>query len=306
MKQLLLFTILFVVIPFFIVYFFIKEEKEIKIEFKNNVMVRIKRDNSSNIENVDLEKYVMGVVAGEMPIWFHEEALKAQSVAARSYVMKRIEYSKDKNYDVIDTTSNQVYLDDKHLKNAWGTNYIKNKNKIVKSVTETEGECVYYNDKIADTLFFSTSNGFTENSIEVFGFEAPYLKSVESVWDEEVSPVFNDKKEYTRLNFCNTIKILNCEKITVDILKTTSTGRILSIKINDKEFKGSELVSLLKLRSNDFEISINIDNVVINTKGYGHGVGMSQYGAMAMAKKGYKYDEILNYYYKETTIKKIN
>jgi stage II sporulation protein D len=220
--------------------------------------------------------------------------------------MKRIEYSKDKDYDVVDTTTNQVYLDDNHLKEAWKEDYVENKNKIIKAVMDTEKECVYYNNKIADTLFFSTSNGFTENSIDVFGFDAPYLKSVESSWDESVSPVFNDKKEYSRNDFCNVLKILNCEKITIDILNATKTGRILSIKINDKTFKGSEMVSLLKIRSNDFNIVINGEQITINTKGYGHGVGMSQYGALAMAQKGYKYDEILSYYYKDTTIKKIN
>jgi stage II sporulation protein D len=305
MKQLLSLTILFVVIPFFIFSFFVKSEKEIDVKFDNNITVRVKRE-SGTIDKVDLEKYIIGVLAGEMPIWFDEEALKAQAVAARSYVMKRIEYSKDKDYDVVDTTTNQVYLDDNHLKEAWKEDYVENKNKIIKAVMDTEKECVYYNNKIADTLFFSTSNGFTENSIDVFGFDAPYLKSVESSWDEEVSPVFNDKKEYSRNDFCNVLKILNCEKITIDILNTTKTGRILSIKINDKTFKGSEIVSLLKIRSNDFNIVINGEQITINTKGYGHGVGMSQYGALAMAQKGYKYDEILSYYYKDTTIKKIN
>jgi stage II sporulation protein D len=305
MKQLLSLTILFVVIPFFIFSFFVKSEKEIDVKFDNNITVRVKRE-SGTIDKVDLEKYIIGVLAGEMPIWFDEEALKAQAVAARSYVMKRIEYSKDKDYDVVDTTTNQVYLDDNHLKEAWKEDYVENKNKIIKAVMDTEKECVYYNNKIADTLFFSTSNGFTENSIDVFGFEAPYLRSVESNWDEEVSPVFKDKKEYFRNDFCNILKILNCGKINIDILSTTKTGRILSIKINDKTFKGSNITSLLKLRSNDFDIVINGESVTINTKGYGHGVGMSQYGALAMAQKGYKYDEILRYYYKDTSIKKIN
>jgi stage II sporulation protein D len=305
MKQLLVLTILFVVIPFFIFIFFVKSEKEIDVEFNNDITVRVKRVDET-IDKVDLEKYIIGVLAGEMPVWFDEEALKAQAVAARSYVMKRIEYSKDKDYDVVDTTTNQVYLDDEHLRTVWKDDYIENKNKIINAVMNTEKECVYYNNKIADTLFFSTSNGYTENSADAFGFDTPYLTSVESKWDEEVSPVFRDKKEYSRNDFCNILKILNCEKINIDILNKSKTERVLSIKINDKIFKGIEVQSLLKLRSNDFDIVVNGNLVTINTKGYGHGVGMSQYGALAMAEKGYKYDEILSYYYKNTTIKKIN
>lgn len=305
MKQLFVLTMLFVVIPFFVVTFFIKPEKEKKIEVNNSIMVRIKREDTNTIEKVELEKYVMGVIAGEMPISFDMEALKAQAVAARSYVMKRVEYNKNQNYDVVDSTTNQVYLDDNYLKNKWGNDYEKDMNKLAEAVMETEGECVYYDNEIADTLFFSTSNGYTENSEEVFGFKEPYLTSVDSEWDRDVSPVFNDKKEYSRSDFCNILKISNCDNITTEVLETTSTGRIASIKINDKTFKGTEVESLLKLRSNDFNIVLNNDEVVINTKGYGHGVGMSQYGALAMAEKGYKYDEILSYYYKGTTIKKI-
>jgi stage II sporulation protein D len=298
-------TILFLVIPFLIITFFVKSEKKVDVKYTNDIIVRVKREDGS-IEKIDLEKYITGVLAGEMPIWFHEEALKAQAVAARSYVMKRIEYSKDKDYDVVDTIMNQVYLDDNHLQEVWKENYSENKNKIIRAVMDTKNECVYYNNKIADTLFFSTSNGYTENSIDVFGFEAPYLVGVESTWDKEVSPVFEDKKEINRSDFCKILKILNCEKITINVLSITKSGRILELSINDKKFKGNDVKSLLNLRSNDFDINIKDNTIIINTKGYGHGVGMSQYGALAMAKKGYGYKEILGYYYKDTTIKKIN
>jgi stage II sporulation protein D len=126
MKQLLIFTMLFIVIPFFIVIFFVKEEKEIEyIPDDNNIVVRVKKESDGTIINVPLEEYVMGVVAGEMPINFNIEALKAQAVAARSYVMKRIEYNKNLDYDVVDTVMNQVYLDDEYLRKRWGNEYTK-------------------------------------------------------------------------------------------------------------------------------------------------------------------------------------
>ena len=169
-----------------------------------------------------------------MSVYFHIEALKAQAVAARSYVLKRIQYNKDKDYDVLDSVLNQVYLDDDYLKKSWGQNYAKNMLKIKTVVLETKGEYIEYDGKIADALYFSTSNGFTENSEEIFGFEAPYLRSVESIWDKETSPVFNDSKSYRLEYFCNILSI-NCkDKIKIDILRKSSTGRILELVINDK------------------------------------------------------------------------
>ena len=120
----------------------------------------------------------MGVLAGEMPVYFHDEALKAQAVAARSYVLKRIIQNKNNEYDVVDSVAHQVYLDPEYLKERWKENYITNINKIRNAVFSTKGEFMVYKDKIVDALYFSTSNGFTENSEAVFGFNEPYLRSV--------------------------------------------------------------------------------------------------------------------------------
>ena len=118
-----------------------------------------------------------------MPLYFNEEALKSQAVASRSYALKRIEYNKNKDYDVVDNTNNQVYLDDDYLKKVWGSNYIKNINKIRKAVNDTSCEYLDYNGSIVDAFFFSTSTGKTEDSLEVFNINLPYLKSVSSEWD---------------------------------------------------------------------------------------------------------------------------
>ena len=307
MKQIIWISLLLILIPFFIVTVFLVDTKikKEKIELEQDIIVRVKKEATGKIKKVKLEDYVVGVVAGEMPVYFHIEALKAQAVAARSYVLKRIQYNKDKDYDVLDSVLNQVYLDDDYLKKSWGQNYAKNMLKIKTVVLETKGEYIEYDGKIADALYFSTSNGFTENSEEIFGFEAPYLRSVESIWDKETSPVFNDSKSY-RLEYFFNILSINCkDKIKIDILRKSSTGRILELVINDKKMTGSELVSKLKIRSNDFEIIINDKEVTIKTTGYGHGVGMSQYGALGMAQNGYLYDEILRYYYKGTKIGKL-
>lgn len=305
MKKVFLIGLLIVLIPYLIVTFFMKE-KEIDFNLiTNNINVRVKRLKTNNIELVPLEEYIVGVVAGEMPINFELEALKAQAVAARSYVLKRIDYSKKSEYDVVDSVTNQVYLDNNYLKERWQDKYVSNINKLRKAVSDTLGEVLMYDNKIADTLYFSTSNGFTENSEAVFGMDLPYLKSVESSWDRNTSPVFNDEKIINLDEFYSKLQLPYKEKLTIKILNRSTSGRVLELTVNDKLFTGRELYSKLGIRSTDFTITQDKTSVYIDTKGYGHGVGMSQYGANGMALSGYKYNDILTYYYQNTVIKKI-
>ena len=159
--------------------------------------------------------------------------------------------------------------------------------------------------KIIDALYFSTSNGYTEDSELVFGFELPYLRSVESDWDKEVSPVFNSQKVININEFYFKLGLPYKEKITIEEIEKSITGRILNLKINDRSFVGRDVRFKLGIRSTDFNIVQENDLVYIYTNGFGHGVGMSQYGANGMAFKGYKYKEILTYYYQNIAIKKI-
>lgn len=302
MKKILLLTCLIIFIPYIIVSLFIKEEN-IKFKYSSNMVVRVKKTDSEEVIKIPFEDYIVGVLAGEMPISFEIEALKAQAVAARSYVMKKMEYNKDKVYDVVDTVINQVYLDDEHLRAVWKDDYNDNINKIKKAVLETHNEYLEYDGKVVDAMFFSTSVGFTENSEEVFPNEVPYLRSVESKWDE-ISPVYEVNYNFDLKDFYQKLDLDYNDKVNLEVIDKTSTGRIKKIKINNKLFDGSEVVNKLELRSNHFTINQNNDKVHIVTKGYGHGVGMSQYGAQGMALEGYKYDEILKHYYQDVKIKK--
>ena len=128
---------------------------------------------------------------------------------------------------------------------------------------------------------------------------------MDSSWDEEVSPVFNDSFEFSLQEFYDRLNLQYSENLDFKIIKTTSTGRIKEVTINNSYFTGSQIYSLLNLRSTFFNMSQVGNNIVITTKGYGHGVGLSQYGALAMAKKGYNYQQILSYYYLGTNIEKI-
>lgn len=301
MKKILLLTCLIVFIPYIIVNLFIKDE-EIKLKYTSNMVVRVKQDDE--IINVPFEDYIIGVLAGEMPISFELEALKAQAVAARSYVMKKMEANINKDYDVVDTVLNQVYLDDEHLQEVWQEDYTDNINKLKQAVLETFNEYLEYDGKVVDAMFFSTSVGYTENSEEVFTNKVPYLRSVASTWDE-ISPVYEVNYTFELENFYNKLNLNYSDTLDIELLDTTSTGRIKKLKINGTTLEGNTVVSNLNLKSNHFDIELKNNKIYITTKGYGHGVGMSQYGAQAMALKGYKYDEILKYYYQGVEIKKI-
>lgn len=301
MKKILLLTCLIIFIPYIIVNLFIKEE-EIKFKYTSNMMVRVKQEDV--IIKVPFEDYIVGVLAGEMPVSFELEALKAQAVAARSYVMKKMQTNIDKEYDVVDTVMNQVYLDDEHLQEVWKEDYTNNINKIKQAVLETFNEYLEYDGEIVDAMFFSTSVGATENSEEIFTSEVPYLRSVVSTWDS-ISPVYEVNYTFELEDFYNKLNLNYSESLNIELLETTSTGRVKKLKINGVTLEGNTVVSNLKLKSNHFTIKLEDSKVYITTKGYGHGVGMSQYGAQAMALEGYKYDEILKYYYQGVEIKKI-
>lgn len=303
MKKVLLLTFVIIAIPFFVINVFIKDE-EIKFKYSSNMSVRVKNVETGKILNVPFEDYIVGVLAGEMPISFEKEALKAQAVAARSYVMKQMVYNKDKEYDVVNTVMNQVYLTDDYLKSVWKDGYVEKINKIKTAVLETYNEYLEYDGEVAEAMFFSTSVGYTENSEEVFKNKVPYLQSVSSTWDE-ISPVYEVNYSFSLEDFYKKLNLNYKDKISIEILSSTSTGRVKQIKINGVIFQGSTVVSSLNLKSNHFSIVQMDDKVKIVTKGYGHGVGMSQYGAQAMALNGYTYDEILAHYYQGTTIKKI-
>ena len=305
MKKIIIFITLLIFIPFFIVLIYNKNYKEIELKYINITYIRVKKLKDNTIVKMPLEEYIVGVLAGEMPINFELEALKAQAVASRSYALKRIEYNKDKEYDVVDSIMNQVYLDEDYLKAAWGLSYVKNINKLRTAVNQTIDEYLEYDNKVVDALFFSTSNGYTENSKNVFDFECDYLISVESPWDKSVSSAFNYQKKIPLSTFYEKLNLPYNKNLTIEILERSNTNRILSLKINNIKFKGTDIYNKLSLRSTDFQIELLGNEVKISTKGYGHGVGMSQYGALGMAKEGYTYDQILKHYYNDSQIKKL-
>ena len=302
MKKLLLVVLLVIMIPFLFVNIYVKTD-EIKFKYVTNNMIRVKNDKTGIIKELPFEEYIKGVVAGEMPSTCELEALKAQAVASRSYAMYQMTATKNKEYDVVNTTANQVYLTDEELKNNWKEDYPKKINKIKRAIAETNGEYLTYDGQIVNAMFFSTSVGATENSEEVFVSALPYLRSVDSKWDEQ-SPAYTDTYTFTLEEFYKKLNLPFSQTLKIEVIEKTSTGRTKTLKINNEEMQGRDFATKLSLRSNYFDIVQNQNNITITTKGFGHGVGMSQYGANGMAKEGYKYDQILKHYYKNTEIKK--
>lgn len=308
MKKIIALVIIIVSIPGFIIHFFYDYNiKTIISGFntnKNEEKIRIKRSNG-NIETMNLEDYLVGVVSSEVPVSFEKEAIKAQAVAARTYAMKQIQNSKERDYDVTDDVMTQVYQDDNKLREKWQNNYDEYINKIKECVSSTEGEYITYDDQIIYAFFFSTSNGKTEDNKNVFGQDLPYLKIVDSSFDQNETKSFITKVEFNLSDFYSKLGLNYSDELSITDITKTESGRVNSLKINGIEFKGRTFQSKLSLRSTDFEITRNEGKVVIKTKGFGHGVGMSQYGANALAKQNKNYEEILKYYYQGTKIKKL-
>ena len=308
MKKIAVIIISVIFIPFIITSFFYEYKlQHIQSGFNSNkdeTVVRVLTKNNT-VEKINLEDYLVGVVSGEVPVSFEKEAIKAQAVAARTYALKQIENHKNYEYDVKDDTSSQVYQTDEELRNKWGNNYDEYVKKIKKCVNETEGEYVSYNNEVIYAFFFSTSNGKTEDNKNVFGKDLPYLKVVDSSFDECETKNFTTVKIVSLDDFYKQLNLEKSDELNITDIVRTESGRISSIMVNGKAFTGRDFQKRLSLRSNDFTIQKNNENITITTKGFGHGVGMSQYGANALAKRHKTYDEILKYYYQGTNLQKL-
>ena len=252
---------------------------------------------TGSIQNIYFNEYLIGVVAGEMPASFEMEALKAQAVAARTYVNKLL----DRNKVITDNVITQVYKDDNELKVMWGSSYDYYYNKIKTAVYDTSDITIKYNGQLIDAVYHSMSNGYTEDSVNVWNNNYPYLKSVSSPYETSLSN-FSQDKTFSYEELSNILNDNINSNSQINVLSRNESNRVSSVKINDKVYTGVELRTLLSLRSSDFDITRNDSNVVFTTRGYGHGVGMSQYGANMLAKQGYNYVQILNYYYTNVVV----
>ena len=262
------------------------------------------------IKKMDIEEYLMGVVCAEMPASFEKEALKAQAVAARSYAIYRMENPSGEHTGAAvctDFAHCKAYKKMETAQKEWGKDAHKYSKKIKQAIEETEGEILTYNGEVALAVFHSQSGGGrTENSSDVWGGDVPYLVSVES-HGEENAPNFYSSAVFSFEEFKEKILSQNSSaKLSTpqDIgnSKISEGGSVKSITIGGVEFTGREIRTLFNLRSSCFKIFADEGSVRFEVTGYGHGVGMSQYGANTMAKEGFDYKKILTHYYSGTQI----
>ena len=278
----------------------------------NEITVFLSNENK-NITMSEFE-YLCGSVAAEMPLAYHEEALKAQAVACYTNCL-RLKANTNKNEingaDISnDITVHQGYITEDERKEKWGEDFNKYESKLRSIVTEVLGEYLTYDDEICVAAFSAICTGTTESAENVWGSKTPYLVSVKSEGDK-LSPTYASTVTFSKSQFISIMKDLDVSIDSTENLadvigksKTTKAGTVLTIKINSKEVTGTAMRTAFSLRSPAFKITATEDEVTFNVSGYGHGIGMSQYGADYMARQGSTYDEILKHYYKGVEIVK--
>ncbi len=269
------------------------------------VVAMAEKNNNEKYDFQELENYVIGVVAAEMPANFNEEALKAQAVCARTYAVRHMEEtdSRDVPYEIY-----QAYCTVNDMKEKWGENFDEYYSKISSAVNDTKGQIMIYENEPVLAVFHSMSAGKTEDSANIWGGEIDYLKSVDSSFDS-ASPGFTDRKVFST-SYIKDILNKNRKSIAfgediILVTERTEAGYVKTVKAGNEYFTGRQIRELFGLKSAYFEIEKAGDTIIFETHGYGHGAGMSQYGANHMAEAGISYRQILEHYYTGVELAKI-
>lgn len=250
---------------------------------------------TEEVKEIPLEEYIAQVVYAEMPSSFEKEALKAQAVAARSYTYKKLKHP---THNEVDLCTNEGHCQ------AWkvNDNSVEYK-KVLEAVKETAGIVATYNNEIINAVYHASSGGFTENAVNVWSGEQDYLVSVESPNEEKIMNNYETEVIIGKTEFLNKLNLKKLEKIK--ILSRTEGNRVKEISISNKIYTGNEIRKIFNLRSSNFKIESKNNQIKFVVKGYGHGVGLSQWGAQAMALEGKTYEEIIKHYYQGVKIKNL-
>lgn len=292
---------------------FAEENKiaEVKIadyDYSKCGTVKLLHTDTNEIEEVKLDEYLCNVVSAEMPVDFELEAIKAQAIVARTYTIYKIIHNggKHNEADICDSSACcQAWISKEKRFERWNEGkQEENWNKISTAVNETIGKIITYNGEPINAFFHSNSGGTTEVPFNVWGGSGyPYLQVVETSGEDGYEQ-YNSELILTKSELLNKLKekysdveINFEEENCIQIIELTESGRVKTIKFGNKNLSGVETRTLLGLRSSNFDVKIDGDNVVFNVIGYGHGVGMSQTGADALAKQGYNSEDIIKHFY---------
>ena len=288
-----------------------QNNEEVKIKqynYNEYSAVRLLHTNTGEIEEVDLDEYLVNVVSAEMPADYDMEALKAQAIVARTYTLYKIIHNGEKHpgADICDSSACcQAWISKEDRLERWTEEAREeNWNKIVEAVNSTIGKIITYDGEPINAFFHASSGGTTEIPFNVWGGSGyPYLQVVETAGEEGYSQ-YSSEVTFTYEELLNKMKEkyqdieINFEnEDDIKIIENTESGRVRTIKIGNKNISGVEARTILGLRSANFEITKENGVIIFSVKGYGHGVGMSQTGADAMAKQGYNYEDIIKHFY---------
>jgi stage II sporulation protein D len=313
MKRLTAFYVFIIFIVFMMPILIIScfRTKKPKVIESEGSWVRVYDCSSNKIGTLDLENYIAGVVAAEMPASFHIEALKAQALAARTYTLMRMEKYGGKgcvNHPEADICTDSAHCQAYRNPKSLG----KDSEKIMEAVFSTKGEVIVYEYHLIDAVFHSTSGGKTENSEDVWTNKVPYLRSVISEF-EDSSPKLVSLQKINIDDFITGLKSMDEGlkvnkknlKNEMNIIERSEGGRISKIKIGNKTFTGRAIREMFGLNSSNFNFNIGKNEITFTVTGYGHGIGMSQYGADGMARNGFDYKDIIRHYYQGVEIANI-
>lgn len=311
-------VILFFVVPWG-VYTLFRGEGKVNIA-GDNIKIKLLNHESGEVLELGLEEYLVGVVAAEMPASFPLDALKAQAIAARTYAVKRIQVPDPRagaGKTVANLSSdpgiNQAWISDGEMRTRWGKwNYSTNKKKIIEAVKETKDIVIIHNGQLIDPAYHASCGGVgTENSGNVWKYDIPYLRHVSC--SNHPAGNHEEVKVFSLQDFCQALQVQAvptaaklASRSTLEVKGKTSSGRVRSLSFAGKLFSGTELRSCLGLKSTHLELRPEGSIIKVITLGYGHGVGMCQHGAGAMAREGKNYKEILTHYYTGVSLTKIS
>lgn len=279
--------------------------------------IKLLHTNTGEIEELNIDEYLYGVVSSEMPASYEMEALKAQAIVARTYTIYQCinNSTKHENADICDNYACcQAWISKEERLSKWSEEEREaNWDKIVQAVDETSGKIITYNGTPINAFFHSNSGGITESSVNVWGgIEYPYLKSVETSGEDGYSQ-YQSEVTFTKEELINKIKEKHKEiqidfnqTNCIEILEYTTSGRVKTIKFGNIQFAGTEARTILGLKSTNFTFAINDNKIIFSVIGYGHGVGMSQTGADSLAKSGSNAEEIIKHFYTDVEITEVN
>ncbi|MDO4731910.1 MAG: stage II sporulation protein D [Bacillota bacterium] len=260
------------------------------------LMIRVQWPDGS-CSPVALEEFLAGVLAAEMPASFQPQALQAQAVAARSYILRQQDSGKHGEAAVCcDSQCCQAWLSRESLEQRWGADFPAHWQKIRDAVAATAGQVLLYRGEIIDALFCSTCGGMTEEVSAVWGGERPYLPAHPCPYCRHSSR-YSGVKRYTFAEAASRLGLQPEQIPEMELLSTTAGGRVALLACGGRQYKGTELRSLLELDSAAFSWLLQGKEIVLLSLGYGHGVGLCQWGADGMARAGHGCWEILSFYY---------